>query len=62
MIDLSIESRKAIRIRERISRQRVLKPRGSRKETVARLINTSVAQINAIPVRGYSVTSSMRSW
>ena len=60
-IDLSLESRKIIRIRENISRYRVPKFRGSRKETVTIPLNTSVAQLHTITVRSYSLASRLES-
>ena len=62
VIDLSLESRKIIRIRENFSRYRVPKSRGSRKETVTIPLNTSVAQLHAITVRSYSLARATRSW
>ena len=58
MIDLSFEDRKVIRIREKSSTYKVLKPKDYRKETVIVPLNTSVAQFHTISVKGYSLASA----
>ena len=62
MVDLSLEGINLLEIWENSSRQRVPKPRGSRKEAVTVTFNTRVGQFYTISMRDNSLTSTAGPW